>query len=107
MKHRFWLFKRGGIFYLQDALTGKQKTLDTRERKEAELIRATKDTAITQPHINLALGKAYLAAHDPKLVQRKWQTVMDEFARRGKEQTRERKARAIQSRPFRLLADKK
>ena len=107
MKHRFWLFKRGGTFYLQDSLTGKRESLATRDRKEAELIRATKDMAIAQPHINLALGKAYLAAHDPKLVQRKWQTVMDEFARHGQEQTRKRKERAIRNRPLRLLAEKK
>ncbi|MCI0539934.1 MAG: hypothetical protein L0Z50_32410 [Verrucomicrobiales bacterium] len=107
MKHRFWLFQRGGVFYVQDSLTGKQESLATRDRKEAELIRATKDTAIAQPHINLALGKAYLAAHDPKLVHRKWQTVMDEFARCGKEQTQKRKERAIQSRPFRLIAERK
>ena len=107
MKHRFWLFKRAGIFYVEDSLTGRQESLATTDRKEAETLRATKDTAVSQPHVNLAIGKAYLAAHDPKLVQRKWRVVMDEFLQRGKETTHQRKERAMRSRPFRLIADKK
>jgi len=48
MKHRFWLFKRQGIFYAEDTFTGKQETLGTRDRKEAERLRATKNDAAAQ-----------------------------------------------------------
>jgi hypothetical protein len=27
MKHRFWLFKRRDVFYVEDTLTGKQESL--------------------------------------------------------------------------------
>jgi FtsZ-interacting cell division protein YlmF len=42
MKHRFWLFKRRGVFYVEDTQTGEQKSLGTQDRKEAERLRATK-----------------------------------------------------------------
>src|SRR4029077_4659621 len=94
MKHRFWLFKRGGILYVEDSLTGRQESLGTTHRSEAETLRATKDNAVSQPHVILAIGKAYLATYDPKIVQRKWRVVMDEFLQRGKETTHQRKERA-------------
>lgn len=107
MKHRFWLFKRRGIFYVEDTFTGKQETLGTRDRKEAERLRTTKDDAAAQPFINLAIGKAYLAAHDPSLVQRTWRVVMEAFAQRGKEHTRKRRGRAMRSKPLRTIRDRK
>ena len=60
MKHRFWLFKRRGFFYVEDSVTGKQETLGTRDRKEAERLRDIKDEAASRPYVNLAIGKAYL-----------------------------------------------
>lgn len=107
MKYRFWLFKRGGVFYVQDALTRKQESLGTKDRKEAERLRSTKEDAVAQPHVNLAIGKAYLAAHDPRLVQRTWRVVMDEFVQRGQDHTRKRRERAMRSTPFRRLRDRK
>ena len=97
MKHRFWLFRRRGIFYVEDTLTRRQESLGTQNRREAEGLRFAKETAAGQPHANLAIGKAYLAAHDPQLVRRTWRSVMDDFVQRGQEQTRERKRRARSS----------
>ena len=107
MKHRFWLFKRRGIFYAEDTFTGKQETLGTRDRKEAERLRATKDDAASRPFINLAIGKAYLAAHDPSLVKRTWSLVMEAFVQRGKEHTRKRRERAMRSKPLCTLGNRK
>jgi hypothetical protein len=42
---------------------------------------------LVQPFISLAIGKAYLSAHDPKLVQRHWSFVMEVFIQRGKKHT--------------------
>lgn len=107
MRHRFWLFQRGRTYYVEDTLTRRQESLDTQNRTEAERLRSAKETAAGQPHASLAIGKAYLAAHDPQLVRRTWRSVMDDFVQRGQEQTRERKRRAMRSAPFRLVADKK
>lgn len=107
MKHRFWLFKRGSVFYVQDTLTGKQESLGTKDRKEADRLRATKNDAVAQPFVSLAIGKAYLAAHDPKLVQRTWRIVMEDFVQRGKDHTHKRRERAMRSGPFRAIRDRK
>lgn len=107
MKHRFWLFQRRGVFYVEDTLTHRQESLGTRHRAEAERIRLAKESAVVQTHANLAIGKAYLAAHEPQMVRRTWQVVMEEFVSRGLPTTRERKQRGMRSRPFRLLAEKK
>lgn len=107
MKHRFWLFKRRGVFYVEDTITHKQESLATRDRKEAESLRAAKDDAASKPFIGLAIGKAYLAAHDPRLVERTWRVVMDEFKQRGKEHTHQRRERAMRSSPFRTMRDRK
>ena len=106
MKHRFWLFKRRGIFYVEDTVNGKQESLGTRDRKQAESLRATKNDAAKQP-FSLAIGKAYLAAHDPALIQRTWQSVMDAFVDRGKEHTRKRRERAMRSLPLRQIRQRK
>lgn len=83
MKSRFWLFKRQGVFYVEDTRTGKQESLGTRERGEAERLRATKNEAAKQPFLGLALDRAYLAARDPKMVERTWSVVMVDFQQRG------------------------
>jgi len=103
MKSRFWLFQRQGVFYVEDTLTGKQESLGTRDRSEAERIRCSKNEAAQQPFLGLALGRAYLAAHDPKLIQRTWEVVMDDFRQRGLPHTHRRRERAMRSRPFRLI----
>lgn len=107
MNHRFWLFRRRGIFYVEDTLTRRQESLGTRDLRVAEQLRSAKETAFLQPHATLAIGKAYLAAHDPQLVRRTWRSVMDDFVQRGQDQTRERKVRAMNSAPFRILASRK
>ena len=46
MKQRFWLFVRGEIFNLQNSITGKRESLQTKDRKHAERLRtARNDTA--------------------------------------------------------------
>lgn len=107
MKHRFWLFKRQAIFYVEDKLTRKQESLGTRDRHEAQRLRAAKNDAVAQPFLNMALGKAYLAAHDRTLVERTWRIVMEDFCQRGQNQTRTRHQRAMRSKPFRLIRDKR
>lgn len=107
MKQRFWLFTRSGVFYLQDSVTGKKESLQTRDRKHAERLRSARNEAADKPLLGLSLGKAYLAAYDPMLVQRTWQLVMDEFLTRGKDSSRQRRERAMRCEVFNSLRDKK
>ena len=72
MKQRFWLFKRGLVFYLQDSETGKKESLKTRDPKQAGRLRAARNEAADKPRLGLTLGRAYLSAYDPNLIERKW-----------------------------------
>ncbi len=53
-----------------------------------------------QPSLNLSLARAYLAAHDPEMVSRTWQSVMNEMATHGIPTTQERCARGFRSRAY-------
>jgi integrase len=103
-KHR--LFQRaGGVFYWQENGTTKQRSLKTKNRKEAERLLMAMNEAHRQPLLNLALGRAYLSAHDPRLCTRTWQAAMDEMARHGLPTTQQRCARAMGSRAFDPIRD--
>jgi len=95
MKQRFRLYRRScsGRFYLHDSVTGKQESLGTADRTEAVRLLHSKNEADRQPAINLQIARAYLAAGDPDIMTRTWQTVMDELVKTKqgmKESTRER-----------------
>lgn len=104
-KHR--LFQRaGGVFYWQENGTTKQRSLKTKDRGEAERLLLAMNEAHQQPSMNLALGRAYLAAHDPKLCTRTWQDVMDEMSRHGKPVTQARCARGMRSHAYDSIRSK-
>lgn len=92
MKTKLTLFRRNGIYYSQDSITGKQKSLGTRDEATArKLVEATNEAHRT-PILNLQLARAYLSASDPAFLLRTWQTVMDQMKMRGCESSRERYA---------------
>ena len=45
MKKRFWLCKRGGVFYIKDALTRKRTSLKTSDDVEADRLFQTQISA--------------------------------------------------------------
>lgn len=92
--------RKGGVFYWQENSTSKRGSLRTKDRDEAERLMAAMNDAYRQPALNLALGRAYLSAHDPKFSTRTWQAVMDEMARHGKPGTQTRCVRAMRSRAY-------
>lgn len=100
MKKRFWLWKRKGVYYLQDAETRQKESLHTRDRAEAERIRNARNDAVNRPVLGMALAKAYLTAHDAEIAKRTWQDVIDNFCSRGKEHTQDRRKRAFRSKCF-------
>lgn len=97
MKNRYWLLKRGNVYYLEDSETGKQESLRTKDLKEAERVRLAKNEAVANKGINLALARAYLSVHDPKMNKRVWAEVMSELSTHGKIQTQARCGRELQS----------
>ena len=107
MKQHFWLVQRRGVFYLQDTASGTRTSLETRDRKEAERLFQARVESLRSPTLGLTLGRAYLAAYDPKLAQRTWADVMTELTSRGRSSTQERYGRAIQSDPMVRLRTRK
>jgi integrase len=107
MKKRFWLFKRAGVFYLQDVETRKKESLHTTDRREAERLREARHEAAEHPHLGLTLAKAYLTAYDPEMPKRTWATVMKEFCDRGQPQTQARRQSEIAGKPFDIIRHKK
>ncbi len=107
MKAKFWLCQRKQTHFSFDSATGKRESLHTGNRDEAKkIIRALNDAA-SQPALNVSLAKAYLVGTDPKLVQRTWQVVFDEFCRNKKENSRARLERAMKRPAFKLIRDQR
>jgi hypothetical protein len=107
MKNRFRLYRRNGVYYAQDSCTGKQKSLRTVRRFEAEQLLHARNTAVQQPILNLELAKASLTAADPKMAQRTWRDVMREYATHGRETSQERSSRMAMSPTLDAIRDRK
>ena len=107
MKSKYTLFRRGGVFYLQDTGTGRQTSLRTKDEAEAKSLLNARNEAQRQPVLNLHLARAYLTASDPAFVERTWGTVMEQLQSRGQESSRERYASVFKSPCFDVLRQKK
>jgi hypothetical protein len=110
MKSSYRLYRRKGIYYVHDAETGKQKSLGTRDRKEAERLAMALNESRDNKLLNYKIAEAHLAAQDPAMTKRTWQDVMDYWlAREGqvRQSTLDRAAVAFKSKPFDLIRDKK
>ena len=80
MKQRFKLYRRNnGRYYAEDTITGKQSSLGTREKSEANRLLHARNEAAYQPAFNKQMAKTYLAAGDPRAQTRTWQEVMNYF----------------------------
>src|SRR5271169_3946298 len=98
MKKKFWLCKRGPVYYLLNAESGQRTSLQTTDCSTAEKIIRARNEAAQSPALGLALAKAYLSAHDPKLAKRTWQDVLNEFCSRGQPQTQALRKRRVRHR---------
>ena len=83
MKPKFTLFRRGAVYYSQDAVTGKQTSLRTKDETEARNLLHARNEAQRQPALNLQLARAYLTGSDPAYFERTWQTVIGQMQTRG------------------------
>lgn len=100
MKQRFYLYKRGDRYYMQDSRTGKQQSLETSDRQTALRLLELKRQTAADPAYNQFVLKTCLASQDPLLPKRTWQTVMDQIQTHGKESSRCRYARAMKAKAF-------
>ena len=103
MEERYRLIKRGKTFYAHDRQTALRTSLQTSDKVKAKRLIHAKNEAHIQPLLNGAVAKVYLAAQDPKLIQRTWGTVAEAYATHGVASTQERVKRAFSSPPFRLI----
>jgi len=107
MQNRYRLFRRAeDVYYWHDSETGKQGSLKTKIKREAALLLTAKNESKRVSVINLAVGRAYLSAHDSKMTTRTWSDVMAEFGSHGLPTTQERCRRAFKSPVFDLLRTK-
>ena len=101
MKQRFRVYRRqGGVFYLFDRQTGKRESLETDDEYTALRLLHAKNEAQQQPIINRQIARAYLAAGDPEIAKRTWQTAMDEIVKTKTDDTRHRWETAIKDKAF-------
>jgi integrase len=105
LKYRLFR-RRNGVFYWQDNISKKQGTLRATDRREAERLLNAMNESHREPTLNLNLARAYLAAHDPRMAHRTWETVMDEMATHGIPSTQARCARAFRSKAFHPIRSK-
>lgn len=108
MKQKFRMYQRGlnGRYYIEDNTTGKQESLGTSDRVEAERLFHARNEAEYQPSFNAHMARAYLVAKDALISKRTWQFVMDEMKRtkvKHAERTSERYESAFNEEPFNAL----
>lgn len=110
MKNSYRLYRRKGIYYVHDAETGKQQSLKTRNRKEAERLAMAKNEARENRLLNYKIAEAHLAAQDPAMMKRTWQDVIDYWLSRTgevRESTLNRARVAFKSKPFDAIRHKR
>jgi integrase len=106
MKPAHRLFKRGKFFYAEEINTGRQESLQTADRQEAQRLLLARNEASNNFKLTLAVGRAYLAATDPGILTRTWSDVMEVMCKRGAPSTQKRCRRGMQSRAFDLIRGK-
>jgi hypothetical protein len=65
MKQRFYLYRRGETFYLPDSRTGKQHSLETKDRDTALRLPEIKRQTEADPGYGQFILKSCLATRDP------------------------------------------
>ncbi len=90
MRHKYRMFRRGSVYWIQDNFTGKQDSLRTKDHREAQRLLHAKNEASRQPIINMQIARAYLLVGDPEVARRDWQFVMDEIVKLKQAETKRR-----------------
>jgi hypothetical protein len=107
MKQRFYIYRRRDVYYLQDSRTGKQQSLETKDKNEALRLLEIKRQSTADISFNQIILKTCLATQDPLLAKRTWLIVMEQIQTHGKESSQKRYARAMKSKAFHRLRNVK
>src|SRR5215510_6326145 len=101
MQKTFRLYRRkNGIFYLHHNQTGKQESLKTSDKLQAERLWHARNEAHVQPQINREIAQAYLATCDPESKRRTWESVMEALLCTKRGENKERYQRAMDDAAF-------
>lgn len=84
MKSRFILFRRKGVFYIEDREKNTQRSLHTKDAQEAARLLGAHNEASHQKMFALQMAQVYLAASEPEMETRTWNDVFDEIIRTKK-----------------------
>jgi hypothetical protein len=106
MKQAFRLFKRSGVYYVQNNQARVKKSLRTTDKNEAKRRLQAYNETRQSPALNLEMAKVFLRGAYPKLETRTWRDAMDELSTDGKKSSRSRCQREMASTPFNLIRDK-
>lgn len=109
MRDRYRLFRnnaRGGSYYIQDNITGKQESLRTKDRATAKRLWQARNEANRLPAINLQIAPAYVTAADPKMAARTWDEVMGAIASQKQGETQRRWLVATKDKALDLIRQK-
>jgi hypothetical protein len=58
MNEKFWLCKRGKVYFAHDSSSGKRESLRTKNRDEGRQLLQAKNDAVRQPTLHIVLAKA-------------------------------------------------
>jgi integrase len=105
MKQMFSLYRRNGIYYVQNTLNGKQESLRTRDEVTAKTLLHSKNEAARQPILNRQIALAYLSVIDAAVASRTWKFVMDEMTGTKQGVNRHRYEIAWKDKAFDLICD--
>src|SRR5688572_2036106 len=107
MQKKFRLYRRkNGVFYLHNNQTGKQESLKTSDRIQAERLWHARNEAHVQPQINRGIAQAYLAVCDPQAKARTWQQVMNALVSSKNGSNKERYEQAMRAKPFDVIRNR-
>lgn len=110
MKSRYRIFRRKSTYYIQDNESGRQTSLRTKDKKEAQRLLIAHNEAQDNRLLNFKIAEAHLAAQDPAMTKRTWQDVINALLdRQGevRESTLRRARGAFRSKPFDIIRNKK
>lgn len=106
-KSRYRLFQRGnGIYYSECAVTGKQRSLRTKNEGVAQGIVAEMNEAQASTQVQRVKAIATLSVCDPLMATRTWQDVERELCAKGKAQTQARKRREFKHQRYSRIRTK-
>ena len=91
------------MFYVEDKVDGKQKSLKTRDDAAARRIFAAMNQAAEQPQMNMTMAKAYLAGKSKEMLTRTWDDVMKSMEAAYQGSTLVRWQKQMRSAPFQAL----